>query len=67
MLFTLRTYVRPLAHLATRPDDARRLAEALQAMPADVADYKKVAELTPTAVAWLEAVTAGSTLEADGS
>ena len=67
VLFTLRTYVRPLAHLATRRDDARRLAEALQAMPADVADYKKVAELTPTAVAWLEAVTAGSTLEADGS
>ena len=67
MLFTLRTYVRPLAHLATRRDDARRLAEALQAMPADVADYKKVAELTPKAVAWLEAVTAGATLEADGS
>jgi hypothetical protein len=67
VLFTLRTYVRPLAHLATRRDDARRLAEALQAMPADVADYKKVAELTPTAVAWLDAVTAGSALEADGS
>ncbi len=67
VLFTLRTYVRPLAHLATRRDDARRLAEALQAMPADVADYKKVAELTPKAVAWLEAVTAGATLEADGS
>jgi hypothetical protein len=67
VLFTLRTYVRPLVHLATRPHDARRLAEALQAMPADVADYKKVAELTPAAVAWLDAVTAGSTLEADGS
>ena len=67
VLFTLRTYVRPLAHLATRPSDAGRLAAALQAMPADVADYKKVAELTPTAVAWLEAVTAGSSLEADGS
>lgn len=67
VLFTLRTYVRPLAHLATRRDDARRLAEALQAMPSDVADYKKVAELTPTAVAWLDAVTAGSALEADGS
>ena len=36
-------------------------------MPPDVADYKKVAELTPPAVAWLDAVTAGSTLEADGS
>ncbi|HEX4983821.1 MAG TPA: DUF3445 domain-containing protein [Ilumatobacteraceae bacterium] len=66
VLFTLRTYVRPLAHLATRPSDAGRLAAALRAMPADVADYKKVAELAPTAVAWLEAVTAGSSLEADG-
>ncbi len=67
VVFTLRTYVRPLAHLATRPIDARRLAEALQAMPADVADYKKVTELTPTAVSWLDAVTAGTALEADGS
>jgi hypothetical protein len=67
VLFTLRTYLRPLAHLAARPDDARRLAEALRAMPPDVADYKKVAELTPAAVAWLDAVTAGSALEADGS
>jgi heme-dependent oxidative N-demethylase alpha subunit-like protein len=67
VLFTLRTYVRPLAHLATRPHDARRLADALQAMPADVTDYKKVAELRPSAVAWLDAVTAGSTLEAGGS
>ena len=67
VLFTLRTYVRPLSHLAARRADARRLADALQAMPPDVADYKKVAELTPTAVAWLDAVTAGSTLEADGS
>jgi dimethylamine monooxygenase subunit A len=67
VLFTLRTYVRPLAHLATRPQDARRLADALQAMPDDVADYKKVAELTPAAVAWLDAVSAGSTLEAGNS
>jgi hypothetical protein len=67
VLFTLRTYVRPLSHLATRPLDARRLADALQAMPDDVADYKKVAELTPAAVAWLDAVSAGSTLEAGNS
>jgi len=67
VLFTLRTYVRPLAHLVRRPRDAHRLAAALRAMPADVADYKKVAGLTAPAVAWLDAVTAGSTLEADGS
>jgi hypothetical protein len=67
VLFTLRTYVRPLAHLAARPTDAGRLAAALEAMPADVVDYKKVAELRPSAVAWLDAITAGSMLEADGS
>jgi hypothetical protein len=67
VLFTLRTYVRPLADLAHRPRDARRLAAALRAMPDDVADYKKVTDLTPVAVRWLDAVTAGSTLEADGS
>ena len=67
VLFTLRTYVRPLAHLATRPQDARRLADALQAMPVDVVDYKKVADLRPSAVAWLDAVTAGSALEARDS
>jgi hypothetical protein len=67
VLFTLRTYVRPLAHLATRPHDVRRLADALQAMPIDVVDYKKVADLRPSAVVWLDAVTAGSTLEARDS
>jgi dimethylamine monooxygenase subunit A len=53
VLFTIRTYIRPLAHLADRPDDARRLAEALEAIPADVADYKQLLDLGPLAARWL--------------
>lgn len=53
VLFTIRTYIRPLRHLAGRPDDARRLAEALESLPDDVRDYKRTAELTDAAVQWL--------------
>lgn len=49
VLFTIRTYVRPLRHLAGRPDDAARLAAALEALPPDVAAYKQVRELLPVA------------------
>lgn len=42
VLFTIGTTIRPLSHLAGRPDDARRLAEALNAFPDDVAAYKGV-------------------------
>lgn len=50
VLFTIRTYVRPLRHLAGRPEDAARLAAALQALPVDVAEYKQVRHLAPAAV-----------------
>lgn len=53
VLFTIRTYIRPLSHLAARPDDARRLADALAALPDDVADYKRVVELSESARHWL--------------
>jgi len=53
VLFTIRTYIRPLRHLAGRSDDARRLAEALENLPDDVRDYKRTAELTDAAVQWL--------------
>ncbi|MFM8856847.1 MAG: heme-dependent oxidative N-demethylase family protein, partial [Actinomycetota bacterium] len=53
VLFTIRTYIRPLRHLAGRPDDARRLAEALENLPDDVRDYKRTLELTEAAVQWL--------------
>ncbi len=50
VLFTIGTTVRPLSHLAGRPDDARRLAEALQAFPDDVAAYKGVETLRAAAL-----------------
>lgn len=56
VLFTIRTYIRPLSHLATRPDDARRLADALSNLPDDVADYKRVIELSDAAQHWLASV-----------
>lgn len=59
VLFTIRTYIRPLGHLAERPTDAARLAEALAAFPADVAEYKQLADLGPVAGSWLASISAG--------
>jgi hypothetical protein len=56
VLFTIRTYIRPLSHLATRPEDAARLADALANLPDDVADYKRVVELSDAARQWLTSV-----------
>jgi len=56
VLFTIRTYIRPLSHLVDRPADAARLAEALSNLPDDVRDYKRTLELTDAAVAWLQSV-----------
>ena len=56
VLFTIRSYVRPLSHLVDRPEDAARLAEALSNLPDDVRDYKRTTELTAPAVHWLQTV-----------
>ncbi len=56
VLFTIRTYIRPLSHLVTRPEEARRLADALAALPDDVADYKRVVELSESARHWLTSI-----------
>lgn len=56
VLFTIRTYLRPLSELATRPEDAARLSAALQALPDDVARYKQLVELAPAAVEWLHSI-----------
>ncbi|MEY3679756.1 MAG: hypothetical protein RL547_368 [Actinomycetota bacterium] len=57
VLFTIRTYIRPLRHLATRPEEARRLADALANLPDDVADYKRITELSSAAQHWLTSIT----------
>ena len=56
VLFTIRSYVRPLSHLVDRPEDAARLAEALSNLPDDVREYKRTTELTAPAVHWLQTV-----------
>ncbi len=58
VLFTLRTYLRPLRWFADHPDDARRLAEALRTMPPEIATYKDAIVNGPLAAAWLERVCA---------
>ena len=58
VLFTIRSYVRPLSHLVGRPEDAARLAEALSNLPDDVRDYKRTTALTASAVHWLQTVAA---------
>ena len=40
VLFTIRTYVTPMAGVCSSPDVARRLAAAVESLPADVRDYK---------------------------
>lgn len=54
VLFTIRTYLRPLRHLEGRLEDAARLAAALAALPADVAAYKQVTELSEVAIRAVE-------------
>jgi hypothetical protein len=61
VLFTIRTYIRPLGHLDDRPDEATRLTEALLAMPDDVADYKAVVEIRPVVAEWLTRLTGTDT------
>jgi len=56
VLFTIGTTVRPLSHLAQRPDDARRLAQALDALPDDVAAYKDLGRVRHVATAVLRSL-----------
>ena len=43
VLFTIRTYVTPIPTVRTDADVARRLAESVESLPADVRNYKGVA------------------------
>lgn len=53
VLFTIRTHLTCLRTVAADPVEAGRLAEALDALPADVADYKQLDRLGGRAVAEL--------------
>ncbi|HUF97010.1 MAG TPA: DUF3445 domain-containing protein [Ilumatobacter sp.] len=51
ILFTIRTYINPIGDIA--PEAAARLADAIEAMPAGVADYKKLTDVGPAIIEWL--------------
>lgn len=51
ILFTIRTYINPLHDV--RAAAATRLADALDAMPPGVADYKKLSDVGPAIAQWL--------------
>ncbi len=60
ILFTIRVYVRPLAHLATQPDRATQFAAALRALPQSARQYKNLPPFIETALMWLDRAAAGS-------
>jgi dimethylamine monooxygenase subunit A len=53
VLFTIRTHLTPLPAVRHEPGEAARLADAVEAFPHDVAEYKQLDELGPAVVAWL--------------
>jgi dimethylamine monooxygenase subunit A len=57
VLFTIRTYLTPVTTVARQPADAARLADALDALPGDVAAYKQLEDLGPRVAAWLRTQT----------
>jgi hypothetical protein len=58
ILFTIRTYVRPLSDFAKRPDVAKDLAAALRSLPAETSSYKSQPIFSAAALKWLDAITA---------
>jgi len=55
VMFLIRTYLQPLAVLATVEPWRLRAAEVLEELPQDLADYKGVAKYRRRAAAWLRA------------
>ena len=59
VLFTIRTYVCPIGTVPC-PDDAAALADAIDAMPGDVAEYKQLDRVGPSVSRWLRRADAES-------
>ncbi|MGE5210946.1 MAG: heme-dependent oxidative N-demethylase family protein [Acidobacteriota bacterium] len=60
VLFTIRTYVTPIPQVAADPQVARRLADALDALPDDVRGYKDVRTTADRLIASLRGSSARS-------
>jgi hypothetical protein len=54
VLFGIRTYVRKLADIAGRPEDCRRLAAAIRALPEATFRYKSLPVCADAALVWLD-------------
>jgi hypothetical protein len=54
VLFTIRTYVEPLARVIDTPEAARALAARLAELPDAMAAYKGIAPIRAPLLAWLE-------------
>ena len=60
ILFTIRTFITPLGSVPG-PDGAATLAEAIEALPTDVAQYKQLDEVGSTLAEWLRQLATTST------
>ncbi len=56
ILFTIRTYRRPLSDLQASPDQASKLAAAIRGLPSDVRDYKGLRAVGDAALGYLDAL-----------
>lgn len=54
ILFTIRTYRRPLSDLEAQPEQAFKLAAAIRALPPDVRDYKGLKAVGQAALGYLD-------------
>ena len=54
ILFTIRVYVKPLAHIATQSERAAQLAAALRALPQPVRLYKSLPPFIEAVLTWLD-------------
>ena len=54
VLFTIRTYIRPLSEFTSRPEVCGRLAAAISAMPQEAVNYKSMIPTKEIALAWLQ-------------
>lgn len=54
IIFTIRTYVHPLASIADDPDSCARVASCLRGIPPDQVDYKGLELRAPSMLAWLD-------------
>jgi hypothetical protein len=53
VLFTIRTYIRPLGEIVQDADTARRLASAVENLPAAMREYRSMTAFADALVTWL--------------